>query len=457
MNILLVRPRPDPETIGLQHVMIVEPLELEILAACAGPTHHCVIADMILDRRPFARVLAQEQPDVLCVTGYITNVPALIAYCEQAKARNPRVITVAGGVHCEVCPADLDHPAVDYRVVRNAATVFSPLLEAIRGHGATPAGVLRPGESLDTAVLPARDFTVVRPDRTLTRRDRHRYFYIFHDRVALLKTSFGCPHSCRFCFCKAITGGAYAQRPLDDVLEELAEITERDIYIVDDDFLADHGRLRDFIAANRTRHLDKQYLVYGRADFIARHPETMEAFAQAGLRTIIVGIESFFDDELVSYGKHSTAEVNREALAVLTRLGIDCYATVIVSPEWDRERFAECGRQLKAAGIHYVNLQPLTPLPGTGMSQWQEPLLLARTDYPRWDLAHVSLPPRHMSVAAFYREILTLYEQIVFQPSVLWEYLQRYRPHQWWQMARGSALVKAQYLRKIREAERRDG
>ena len=31
MKLLLIRPRPEKETIGLQHVMIVEPLELAVL------------------------------------------------------------------------------------------------------------------------------------------------------------------------------------------------------------------------------------------------------------------------------------------------------------------------------------------------------------------------------------------------------------------------------------------
>ena len=450
MRILFVRPRPAPETIGLQHVMIVEPLELEILAACLGPGDEPEIADMILERRSFESILAEARPDVLCVTGYITNVPGMIACCAAAKRMHPRVATIAGGVHCEVCPADLDHPAIDYRVVRNAATVFSPLIDHLYGRGAVPAGVLRAGET--AGELPPFDFTVPLPNRALTQRYRDQYFYIFHDRVALIKTAFGCPHSCSFCFCKAITGGAYARRPLAEVMDELEGIAEREIYIVDDDFLADAGRVTEFIAACRSRGIQKHYLIYGRADFIARHPEVMEAFKQVGLRTIIVGIESFFDEELEQYNKRITADTNRAALAVLRRLGIDCYATVIVSPEWTPERFAECGRILKELGVHYVNLQPLTPLPGTGMAAGGE-VLLSPDDFTRWDLAHVSIRPRHMTVAQFYRQIIKLYDDIVFRPPVLWGYLRRYRPGQWWKMARGSFLVRRQYLRKIREAE----
>ena len=42
-----------------------------------------------------------------------------------------------------------------------------------------------------------------------------------------------------FCFCRAITQGRYAERPLEDVMTELEAIREREIYIVDDDFLVD--------------------------------------------------------------------------------------------------------------------------------------------------------------------------------------------------------------------------
>ena len=51
MNVLLVRPRPDKETIGLQNVMICEPLELEYIGAYIQPLgHNVTIVDMILEK-----------------------------------------------------------------------------------------------------------------------------------------------------------------------------------------------------------------------------------------------------------------------------------------------------------------------------------------------------------------------------------------------------------------------
>lgn len=454
MKILFVRPRPSEETIGLQHVMIVEPLELETLAALLGPEDAPVILDMILERKPFAFHLRQESPDVLCVTGYITHVDIMLEYCRIAKAWNPAIRTVVGGVHCEVCPDDLDDPAVDFRVVRNATAVFAPLLDHIRGKGNVPRGVLATGERVDESELPPFDFKFPFPLRSLTERYRSKYFYIFHDRVALLKTAFGCPYQCTFCFCRAITKGRYMERPLEDVMTELEQIREKEIYIVDDDFLVDADRVLAFIDENRKRGLDKRYLLYGRADFIVRNPDIIREFKSVGLSTVIVGFESFFEDELTRYHKGTTVSTNREAMNVLRANGVDCYATVIVPPEWDNHRFAEAGAVMRDLGIHYVNLQPLTPLPGTGYEVRESALVISPNDHARWDLAHVTLRPERLSVAEFYRAVIDLYNKILFQPDILRAYFRRYRLSQIWKMTAGTLRVRRQYVRKIKEAMR---
>ncbi len=454
MNILFVRPLPDKETIGLQHVMIVEPLELEVLATSVGNNDNCKIIDMILEKMSFDEIIRMENPDILCVTGYITNVPAMIAYCATAKKMNPQVTTIVGGVHCEVCPEDLDNSAVDYRVVRNATTTFPQLIRYLHGTDKKPDGVFRPDEKVVKADLPPFDYTFPIPNRSLTQRYRDSYFYIFHHKIALIKTSFGCPHSCQFCFCKAITCNNYAQRPLENVIEELKTISEKEIYIVDDDFLADKKRVQDFISENKRNKFDKHYLIYGRADFIAKNPEIMADFHDIGLRTVIVGIESFFDDELSLYHKQTTTDMNISALKVLNHIGIDCFATLIIPPTWDHNKFKECGEILKSLGIHYVNLQPLTPFPGTGIAVNPDENLIKQDDFVRWDLAHISMKPEKMPVSQFYREIIGLYDAIVFQPKIIWKYLRQYSPPQWWRMIRGSYLVRQQYMDKIREEEK---
>jgi len=451
MKILFVRPRPSAKTIGLQHVMIVEPLELEVLATLVGAANQAVIVDMILEKKPIGYFIRKENPDIFCVTGYITNVPGMIDYCRCAKRISPGIITVAGGVHCEVCPQDLNDASIDYRVVRNATTVFPPLLEYFENGKLFPKGVLKYNEQLLPAELPPFDFSFPIPDRKLTARYRKKYFYIFHDKVALIKTSFGCPFTCNFCFCRELTRAGYFERPLNEVIVELQTIKEKNIYIVDDDFLTSGARVVDFIEANRSAGLDKNYLLYGRADFIAGNPTIMADFKAIGLKTVIVGFESFYDHELKNYHKNTDAKTNEEAMKVLNQNKIECYATIIVSPDWGKKEFDFCRDKIRELGIHYVNLQPFTPLPGTGNTVEPSELIIPYSDYERWDLAHVTIRPKKMSTADFYKSILRLYNSILFQPRFLIDYIKKYKLAMLLKMVLGSIKVRKQYLLKIKE------
>ncbi len=454
MKILFVRPRPSKETIGLQHVMIVEPLELEVLATLVGSDNQPVIIDMILEKKPVEYFIRRENPDVFCVTGYITNVPGMIDYCKSAKRINSKIITIAGGVHCEVCPQDLNDESIDYRVVRNATVVFPQLLLYFREGKYFPKGILKRNEHLLPCELPPFDFYFPIPNREFTAGYRKNYFYIFHDKVALIKTSFGCPFSCNFCFCREITKGKYFERPISDVIDELLSIKEKNIYIVDDDFLTGKTRVTDFILANRSANLDKNYLLYGRADFIANNPDIMADFRSVGLKTVIVGIESFYDHELKNYNKNLEAKTNEEALKILNINKIECYATIIVSPDWGKDEFDYCKEKIRKLGIHYVNLQPFTPLPGTGIKVPDNELIIPYTDFARWDLAHVTIRPKKMSIADFYRNILRLYHSTLFQPQFLFDYLKKYDPVMLYKMIKGSLMVWKQYGLKIKEARR---
>ena len=451
MKILFVRPKPSNETIGLQHVMLVEPLELEVLATCVSDEYTSTIVDMILEKESIEFFIKREQAHVFCITGYITNVPEMIQYCKVAKSINPNIHTIAGGVHCEVCPDDLNHPAIDYRVVRNATTVFPKLLGYLKGQNNFPEGTLKVNDIAGN--LPEFDFAFPIPDRKLTKKYRNQYFYIFHNKVALLKTAFGCPYSCNFCFCREITKKKYVERRLEEVIEEIKTIEEQEIYIVDDDFLTTRQRVESFIEANHKENLKKHYLLYGRADFIANNPDLMSEFKEVGLRTVIVGFESFFNHELKQYNKNIDAATNEKAMQVLNNTGIECYATIILSPEWGSKEFSMLRKKIKQLGIHYVNLQPMTPLPGTDNNQYQNKLIIPYSDFARWDLAHVTIQPEKMSVADFYKELLGVYNAALFQPAFLLNYLKRYPISMLWKMIRGSFMVWKQYLHKIKEVK----
>jgi hypothetical protein len=97
-------------------------------------------------------------------------------------------------------------------------------------------------------------------------------------------------------------------------------------------------------------------------------------------------------------------------------------------------------------------LQPLTPLPGTGISFPASQIIIERTKYEKWDLAHISVQPSKLSVPEFYLEILKAYNAILFRPKVLWKYLTTYKPVMLLKMLRGGIRVSKQYRMKIKES-----
>jgi len=450
VKILLVRPAPPSETIGLQHVMVVEPLELEVLAAALPARHQVVIVDMILEKAPLEDFIREHEPDLLGVTGYITHMEVIRDYCRRAKALLPELVTVAGGVHLEKNPNDGDDPGIDFRVIRNAVTVFPELVDHVEGLRETrPAGVLVPGETATD--LPPLDFTFPIPRRELTARYRDRYFYVFHNRVAALKTSFGCPGRCSFCYCREITDGRYVERPMADVLDELEGIGQEEIFIIDDNFLASARRLEDFLDGVDARGIDKHYLVFGRADFILAHRDLMARFRDAGLRTVIVGLESFDDAELIRMNKNVLASDNERALGILRDLDIGCYASIILNPDWGPEDFALLRRKVRELGILFANYQPLTPLPGIAMSVDENDLVVSRAKFSHWDLAHLVVKPGRMSTREYYAEIIALYTSSVVHPATVLRHL-KYPLKDVLRISVGAFRVWRQYRRKMKEA-----
>ena len=132
MKVLLFRPRPHKETIGLQNVMICEPLELEYIASNIEPLgHKCKIIDMILEKKSVSYFVDKYKPDVVGITGYISHVNIMKDYARMAKETLPSVKTIIGGVHAEVNPGDFESEYVDYIITANGIRTFIDILNSL--------------------------------------------------------------------------------------------------------------------------------------------------------------------------------------------------------------------------------------------------------------------------------------------------------------------------------------
>ncbi len=450
MKVLLIRPKPHKETIGLQHVMICEPLEFEYLVSNIPEKIknkvQIKIIDMIVEKRNYRDILLNENPDFVLYTGYITHVGVIKHMSCIAKEIVPHVKTGVGGVHAEVVPEDFKSQFIDFIYNRNGIDGFNITLEMLlKGFE-----VEKINESLINLGPQNSNFNYKFPDRNAVSIYRKHYYYMFHSPCALIKTSFGCPYNCSFCFCKEITQGKYFTRSMEDVINELQTIEEQEIYIVDDDFLFDIQKLRSFIDLIKMNRIEKKFLVYGRADFVCENKDIMLELKSIGLQAVIVGIESVRAKDLKSYNKQTTKEINENCINILKQLDIELYATLIIPLDFTKDDFKDLTQWLVALNVRFVNLQPLTPMPGTEIFQSYLPdLLVEREQYELWDMAHVVLRPEYMTIRKFYKQLLLAYYKVIMRPKHLVALIKKYGIKANLKMLVGSSLVSLQYIHKI--------
>jgi len=418
MRVLLIRPPVPHHTIGLKHVMICEPLELEYVAA-GIPDHEVQIFDMIIERG-LERQLQRFKPDIVAASSYITGVNEVKKVCRTVKQWNPNCVTLVGGVHASCVPEDFADISVDCIVRGDGTSIIAEIVEAIRTdrHLDEIPGLALPLENDGLRFTKERPYmpnpdSLPFPRRDLVAHLKHRYYYIFHQPVAIMKTTWGCWYNCNFCFPWRVTNGIPYSRSPESIAEELDQIEAEEVYIVDDIFLMNPKRLSKIAQLIRDRGIHKKFLVYGRADFVTENEEIIKEWAELGLAAVIVGLEATTDKELESMGKKCTVDYNRRAIEVLRKHGIDTYGSLITQPDYMADDFARLQAFIEENGLYYLNISPLTPMPGTPVWKYYEgKLIVNRKAHGLWDLCHCVLPTR-MPLKQYYRHLLKLYARTV--------------------------------------------
>ena len=412
MKVLFMRP-PAPNILKHLQILNSEPLELEYLHTIA---QQCGWEDMIYDgfnTRKSAREVMQEfQPDVVGITGYITQENLILKYAKTAKEVNPNVITIIGGVHAQLNYERLYSADTDYVFRSEDVNAFGELLDFFAGDSLdlnTISGLCRRenGDWLENKLLPFDINDLPIPDRAFFYQNKSWFRYLDLTEVATLKTAISCPYNCNFCYCTRLGGGRYSVRDLDKVMEELEGLDCETVLIADDVFLFDEERVWAFIEEIKRRNIHKKYLCYGRADYIAAHPQQIKALAEIGFTYFFVGLEAITDKELESYNKQISADVNVACVEAVHAAGARCFALMIAPIDATPQYFTDLYRWVLAHDVRYVTVSIFTPIPGTPLYEEYKDRLIT-DDIEEWDFLHLVVEPTNMTKSAFYLEYYKL-------------------------------------------------
>jgi len=412
MKVLLVHP-PQVGALGLQHMVLVEPLALERVAAMA-PQAEAMLLDLRLDP-DLEAVLTDFRPDVVGLgCGFTTQAPTTLRLAQRIREACPQAFTVVGGHHPALRPVDFLNPDVDAVVAGEGEHTFADLVACIENRGDVadvPGLVLyRDGAHFATPPRPLIDDldSLPLPDRRLTAAWRSQYYWTNQRPHALIETSRGCPYRCNFCGVWRFHSARVRYESPERVAEEVAAVAEPYIFFTDDNFLLSVPRARraaEIIAARGPR---KQYTFQARSDTIVRHPELLEQWRDLGLISVFLGLEKVNDDALAGVNKHNSAANNEAAIQILKDLGISFNGNFIVDPQWDGADFAELRDYVHSRGLFNSSFSILTPLPGTLLFEEMAGQLTTR-DWERFDLWHSVLPTK-LPPEQFYAQFAGLWQ-----------------------------------------------
>jgi radical SAM superfamily enzyme YgiQ (UPF0313 family) len=365
--------------------LIGPPLGLLTVAAALAPEHEVSLLelkgeyDLHPGAQPVAELVRQHlertRPEVVGVTFIASEHPAGMEILREVKRFDPEILTVAGGLHAILCPEHFDAPAVDVVSVSQAAQTMRRLADArAAGRSLDEVGglLVRGPGGLRPTSAPAERWDLagadyLTPDRSLIEPWLSTYVvgkakgpstYLF--------TSLGCPHRCTFCSIWRQYGGAFHQRGVESIVEELKGLEEYEVVrfadantVVSLDFAS---RLFDRIIEEK---LPYKYVMDIRVDTAVKAPWLIEKMARGGLVVAICGFESFRSEELRRYDKDLEPQAIAEAVEILHRNGVMVRGNYVISPDYDEGDFAELAEFAWRYRVALAGYTILSPMPGT--------------------------------------------------------------------------------------------
>ncbi len=415
MKILLIK----PETVGIfsyTNQVEHEPLEMEYLKALFDNNgHETLIYDRRYDLTSLSKKLKKFSPDIVCITGYITQQKLMIKYTEIIKKYNSSISIIIGGSNAEINYINYFDSKADYIYHLSGLNNLLKLVNYIDCKNSDEDGLRiisgicykdRAGKWITNDKIAESPSELPGPDRTFFYDNIKRFGYLKFRPLALVKNSFSCKKSCSFCFCTNRNSGRYACREVEDLVAEIKTLDVHNIHITDDDFLVDREYLTEFIKLIRENNINKKFLVYGRADFIAANEDIIKELADVGLALVMVGLEATNNDELDSYNKKTSVSDNEECIRILSKYGIICAGLFIVNQQMTKQDFKNLYKWILARDV-IPTISIFTPMQGSRIYEEYRDELVTN-DVTKQDLFHCLIKPKHMSIFRFTMEYYKL-------------------------------------------------
>jgi radical SAM superfamily enzyme YgiQ (UPF0313 family) len=387
--------------------------------ACVGGNidaqHDVYIVDLIRKRRRLekyiTKILLKIRPDLVGLSAMAWQYDTCIKLINLIKSVLPEVKIAIGGYHATLMSEEIaDSPEgrlIDFMIRGEGEEACRRLVNALEGNDRLediPSLAYKNG---DHFVHNPRGETLDLSQLKLPIRDKRRLtwgYHILYSKIELMETSRGCTRGCNFCSMRHMYGRSFRTYPIERVLADLDDIyykrRVRWVFIVDDNMVLNPKRVIALCDAIIARNYKKLNLVV-QADCIsmAQNEEMVSKMAQAGFKSVFLGIENASAKNLESAGKGNIVNASRKAVEICHKYNIMVIGGLIFGfPEDDEASIIENYQFLKTIEADGSYCQILTPYPKTGMRQnlIDEGLVTNKYNYKKYSGLWANVKTRHL-------------------------------------------------------------
>ncbi|MDQ7783711.1 MAG: radical SAM protein [Desulfomonilaceae bacterium] len=300
-----------------------------ILAALKSAGWKGIILDDLLDRpltlRSLEMWIRRVDPQVIGFTAYQSTMHRIRFLCRYIKSRHRHIHVVLGGPQAISMPSQALEALVDVdALVRGEAEVVmlemaaklnaGEDLESVRGISCKCKGRI-----VDTGPGPDRPEDLdVYPSPYLTET-----LNLEGKDTAILLSSRGCRHVCRFCITPSICKGKIRYHSIERVTAEMEMLAGQGIgrfWFADPNFTDDRDRTERLLAEKIRRSITTRFWCQTRSDLV--DAAMLKKLSDAGADTIAFGLESGSPGVLKQTNKGIELEQLAENIRVAKSLGL---------------------------------------------------------------------------------------------------------------------------------------
>lgn len=321
------------------------PLGLATLASYLSEDDEIDLVDQHVEKLEL-----DDEPDLVIIQVYITNAYRSYEIADFYRAKGCYVCL--GGLHVTSLPEEAKLHA-DSIFLGPGEETFPEFLKDFRNK--------TPKKRYFSAVRTLEKLPPVRRD--LIKREK----YLVPNSIVVTR---GCPHHCDFCYKDAFFHGgkSFYTQLVDDALSEIDRLPGKHLYFLDDHLLGNQKFATELF--DRMKGMNRVFQGAATVDSILRG-NLIEKAAEAGLRSVFVGFETFSEENLKQSNKKQNLKKDYElAVQRLHSLGIMINGSFVFGlDEDDIQVFSRTVDWAVKNAIITSTFHILTPYPGTKLFQ----------------------------------------------------------------------------------------